>query len=259
MRLVIGVLILPLLHPVDVAEQLATLDLIAGGRLIVALGTGYREEEFAAFGVERRTRTARMLESLELVERLWSGESVDHDGRFFRLRGARIGVRPLQPRGPEVWLAAMTDQAVARAVTRWYRPFIGPRASRAQVRDWIDVVRAGTGDASQTVPLRRDVFVGASHTAAVQQARTHVGARLSEYRSAGMSRGLTGEDAASAGPDDQDAYLAERLVIGDAGDCAETIRGYWAIGASPLVLRVQWPGITIEQSLRMIDEIHSRL
>lgn len=259
MRLVIGVLLLPLLHPVDVAEQLSTLDVIADGRLTVALGTGYRDEEFAAFGVERRSRTARMLECLELVERLWTGEPVDHEGRFFTLRRARIGIRPLQAPGPEVWLAAMTDQAIARAASSGRRAFVGPRASRAQVRHWLDVIRAAAGDRSRTAPLRRDVFVGASRAAALDRARTHVGARLADYRAAGMSRGLAGEDTASAGPEDQDAYLAERLVIGDAAECAETIRAYWALGASPLVLRVQWPGIAITESLRMIEELHRRL
>src|SRR5919206_427534 len=74
MSLGTGVLLLPLHAPVDVAEQVATLDVITGGRFIFGAGLGYRDVENAAFGIDPRARVGRMEEGIEVIERLWSGE-----------------------------------------------------------------------------------------------------------------------------------------------------------------------------------------
>jgi len=110
-----GVLLLPLHHPVEIAEQLATLDVIADGRLIFGVGLGYRDVENQALGQDPRDRVARLVEGLEAVERLWSGEPVDYDGRHFKLRSARISMRPMQSPRPPIWLAANSDAGVRRA------------------------------------------------------------------------------------------------------------------------------------------------
>jgi alkanesulfonate monooxygenase SsuD/methylene tetrahydromethanopterin reductase-like flavin-dependent oxidoreductase (luciferase family) len=72
MRVGATVLLLPLLNPVDVAEQVATLDVICEGRFICGVGLGYREEEYEAFGVRRGQRVARLVESLDVIKRLWT-------------------------------------------------------------------------------------------------------------------------------------------------------------------------------------------
>src|SRR3989475_7201249 len=96
MTLGTGVLLLPLHSPVDVAEQVATLDVITGGRFIFGVGLGYRAVENAAMGVDPRARVGRLEEGLEVVERLWGGEPVSYQGKHFRLRDVRISLRPLQ-------------------------------------------------------------------------------------------------------------------------------------------------------------------
>ena len=96
MALGTGVLLLPLHAPVDVAEQIATLDVITGGRFIFGVGLGYRDVENAALGVDPRARVGRLEEGLEVLERLWSGEPVSYQGKHFQLRDVRISLRPLQ-------------------------------------------------------------------------------------------------------------------------------------------------------------------
>ena len=110
-----GVLLLPLHHPVDVAEQLATLDVITDGRLVFGVGLGYRDVENRAFGHDPKDRVGRFVEGLEVVERLWSGEPISHEGRYFSLRSTRISMRPMQSPRPPVWLAADGDAGVRRA------------------------------------------------------------------------------------------------------------------------------------------------
>ena len=90
MALGTGVMLLPLHQPVDFAEQLATLDVISGGRLIVGVGLGYRDAENEALGLNPRERVGRFVEALQLVERLWGGEPVTHQGKHFTLRDIRM-------------------------------------------------------------------------------------------------------------------------------------------------------------------------
>src|ERR1700742_2774459 len=87
-RIATGILLLSLLQPVEVAEELATLDVMTDGRLTCGFGLGYRDTEFEAFGIKRAERVGRQVEALEIIEALWTGEKVTHHGRYFHLDDA---------------------------------------------------------------------------------------------------------------------------------------------------------------------------
>src|SRR5437899_676206 len=95
-RLGTGVLLLPLYHPVTVAEEAAMVDVISGGRLILGIGAGYAPEEFATFGFSIKERGSRLEESAALLERLWTEENVTHRGRHYQLDKVTVVPRPLQ-------------------------------------------------------------------------------------------------------------------------------------------------------------------
>ncbi|MCP5152477.1 MAG: LLM class flavin-dependent oxidoreductase, partial [Chromatiales bacterium] len=80
-----SVLLLPMLSPVLVAEEAATLDWMSDGHFVLACGLGYREEEFEAMGTRRADRVSRLEEGLEVIRRLWTEERVTHHGRHFHL------------------------------------------------------------------------------------------------------------------------------------------------------------------------------
>ena len=84
MQLVLSILLLPLYSPADVAETVATLDVISEGRVVLGVGLGYRDIEYQAFNVERRHRVGRFMESLELVQRLWTEDEVTFHGKHFK-------------------------------------------------------------------------------------------------------------------------------------------------------------------------------
>lgn len=73
---VVATLLLPLHNPVDLAERVATMDIITGGRFILSAALGYRDEEYDAFGVDRKQRVSRYVECLEVMKRLWTQEVV---------------------------------------------------------------------------------------------------------------------------------------------------------------------------------------
>src|SRR5262245_20040987 len=79
----------PLYHPVALAEELATLDILTGGRLVVGAGAGYRADEFTAFGLEFANRFAMLDEALTLIKRLWTERTVTFTGRFWSLTDAQ--------------------------------------------------------------------------------------------------------------------------------------------------------------------------
>lgn len=108
------VLLLPLHDTVRVAEDVATADLVSGGRIDLGLGLGYRVGEFAGMGRSPRERGARFSEQLPLLQRLLNGETVDFEGRFHHLAGTRIMPPPVQQPVP-LWVGARGDKALDRA------------------------------------------------------------------------------------------------------------------------------------------------
>src|ERR687887_2013004 len=100
MRLKTSMLLLPLLNPVDVAENVATLDHITHGRLDVGVAIGYRERELEAVGLTRRDRVPKLEESLALMKRPWTGEEVTFAGRYAQVTKLRMGLTPVQKPHP---------------------------------------------------------------------------------------------------------------------------------------------------------------
>jgi probable F420-dependent oxidoreductase len=83
-----GVLILPNHHPVPLAKRVATLDALSGGRVRLAVGMGWMQEEIEACGAPFHERGRRADEQIEVLRKLWTGDAVDHEGEFFSFRGA---------------------------------------------------------------------------------------------------------------------------------------------------------------------------
>src|ERR671935_1582811 len=123
LRLNFGLVLLSLHKPLDIAEQIATVDVMSGGKVIFGVALGYREVEFLAFGTTQRERVRRFEENLEAIKRLWTEEAVDMVGSHFTLRGASAPTKPLQKPHPPIWVGANADPAIRRAARLgdcWY-------------------------------------------------------------------------------------------------------------------------------------------
>jgi alkanesulfonate monooxygenase SsuD/methylene tetrahydromethanopterin reductase-like flavin-dependent oxidoreductase (luciferase family) len=118
-----GVLLLPLRHPTLLARELATLDRLSDGRLIVGVGVGgERAPDFDAYGIARKERGARADESLELMRRLWSEHDVSYDGRFYKIDGTTLDVRPAQQPSLDLGRWQAGGQGIARRCVEAHRP-----------------------------------------------------------------------------------------------------------------------------------------
>ena len=125
-----AVLLAALRNPIILAQQLATIDQLSEGRLILGVGIGGDtpsiRAEFAAAGVPFEKRVGRLVESIQLCKALWQGEPVSWDGRW-QLSDVMIGPEPYRPGGPPIWYASGVDAGVKRAATYFDGWFpIGP-------------------------------------------------------------------------------------------------------------------------------------
>src|SRR5215467_3679863 len=128
-RIASGVLLMPFHNPVRLAEDIAVVDVISGGRFEFGVGLGFKLEEFASFGVPFKERGARTNESLEIIRRVLAGERVTLKSAFFDFKNVKVTPEPIQKPHPPIWLGGFTQAALRRAV-RYGDGFTVPEANR---------------------------------------------------------------------------------------------------------------------------------
>lgn len=111
-----SVIVAPLRNAVLVAKQLATLDVLTEGRLVVGFGAGWEPTEFMAMGSDFRVRGRLLDEQLKLIKALWSGKAPDFVGEFHKVVGVLFSPAPYTPGGPPVWVGGNSERAVRRAL-----------------------------------------------------------------------------------------------------------------------------------------------
>ncbi len=100
------VLVAPFRHPVQLAKVAASLDLLSEGRLLLPLGAGWNLHEFETLGIPKAEAAGRLEESITIIRRLWTGESVSFEGRYYSLKDVAISPLPYRVGGPPIWLGS---------------------------------------------------------------------------------------------------------------------------------------------------------
>lgn len=162
-RVTVGtaVIVLPYRNPLILAKELATIDVLSGGRLIVGVGTGWLAEEFAALGVPFTERGAATDESLRIIRCLWTEERPRFSGRFFQFPEMLAAPRPLQRPTPPIWVGGTTARALRRAAELgdgwlpiWHKATgrgFAPEALKGKIAELRELSRARGRTAPQTV------------------------------------------------------------------------------------------------------------
>ncbi len=244
-----GILILPLLNPVHVAEESATLDVLSEGNYVLGVGLGYREPEFSAFGIPLSERVARMTESIGLVRRLWAEDRVTHHGKFFSVEDAGLSIRPVRGSVP-IWVAAQAEAAIKRAARIGDAWLIVPSAMLGEVAAQMRIYRTALAEAGrhvETFPIERECYVGAHHNTALEECRGPLEYKYAAYAAWGLqgSVQMPFED-----------FVRDRFIIGDEAFVKEEIARYReALGVDHFVMRVQWPGLEQDKALGSIRRL----
>ena len=255
MMLSTSVLLLPLLNPVEVAEQSATLDHIAEGRFILGIGLGYRPEECEAFGTKMSQRGARCTEALGLMRRLWSDEEVTHHGRYYNVTAARPTARPYQKPHPKIWQAAMSDPAVRRVGRGGDILYVGPAQSNATIRRQIPLYHQTLEENGYDVPeemvIVREFFCAPTHEEALERARANFAKKYEVYAYHGLHG--TDDELTRKVTGDLETLMDDTFLVGSPEECVEQIAAYHEMGFTDVALRLFYPEMSQAEVLEHID------
>ena len=251
-----GLVLLSLHKPLDVAEQIATADVMSGGKVIFGVALGYRDVEFLAFGTTQKERVKRFEENLEAVRRLWTEDVVDMVGSHFTLHGASVSVRPVQKPHPPIWIGANADPAIRRAARLGDCWYVNPHNRIDTIVRQVDVYRRALDECGKAFPAefpaRREVFVARSRSEAIRLCAPFLAAKYTAYHEWGQDRAMPDDDN-DLGADFED-LIRDRFLLGSPDEVAEQMLALnRATGINHLIMSVQWPGMP--QSL-VLDELH---
>ena len=125
LRVGTGVIVIPLHNPLVVAEEIATVDLLSGGRLDVGLGRGYQKYEFERLGMRLEDSRARWEEAVDILVRALSGESFSYEGEFYNFPETSTFPQPMQKPHPPIWVVGQSPESIAAAVRRGFNVVSG--------------------------------------------------------------------------------------------------------------------------------------
>ena len=261
LRLVPGVVLLPLHKPLEVAEQIASLDVMSDGKVVFGCGIGYREVEFKAFGTTLKQAGPRFEECLEAVKRLWSEDFVTMKGSYFDLDHANCTVMPVQKPMPPIWIGANANvgiRRVARVADTW---FINPHNKIDTIAEQMEVYKRALDDAGKPfpdeLPMARECFVAPGRAEAIRLARPSLEAKYKAYKDWGQDKVMPAEDHFDLAFDE---LVRDRFLFGSSAEVIEQILDLrQRFGVNHMVVGVHWTGmpasLALEQMQMLAEEV----
>jgi natural product biosynthesis luciferase-like monooxygenase protein len=261
LRLGMGVSLLPFHRPVRIAEDMAMVDILSGGRLEWGIGRAFLNWEYMNLGIPVEESRARFAECLEIVLKAWTRESFTHEGHFFQYRDLSVVPKPVQKPHPPVWFAASaSEESFILAGQRGYNLMTIPHTHAADdIRRKIQLYRrtlaeAGHDPASRKVFARYYIYVADSTAEARRDIEPAFlqNSALSAKASA-LGRINPHDDVRLEKTYDQ-AVDEHRMLFGSVEDCVEHVR--WVrdeIGVDYLGLSFWFGGLAQAKALRSMD------
>lgn len=259
MLIATNVLLLPYFNPVEIAEQIATLDIICNGRFAFGVGIGWRAFEFHALGIPIGERVSRFEESLEVIKRLWTEDAVNFHGKYFGLDGISMSLKPLQKPHPPIWVGASSKGAVRRAarvgdtwVLSAHWPMGALQFLAESYREALDEIGKPL---PQDRPIIRNFFVAKDRETALKVAGPYLKESYDDFARAGLFKNVLKDNYTS-----YERWRDDTVIIGDPNDCIEQIARYREkLGVNHLLLRMQWMGMDQAEVLGAIQLVGDKI
>ncbi|WP_428485391.1 LLM class flavin-dependent oxidoreductase [Rhodopila sp.] len=257
LRLVPGVVLLPLHSPLHVAEELASLDVMSNGKLVFGAGIGYREVEFQAFGTTKKQSGPRFEECLTAVKRLWSEDFVTMQGSYFALENANCTVMPVQQPMPPIWIGANANVGIRRAARMADTWFINPHNKIDTIAQQMEVYKRALEDAGKPfpheLPMAREVFVARSRDEAIRLAKPYLEVKYNAYRDWGQDKVMPTGDHFDL---DFEDLMTDRFLFGSPAEVTEQILLLQRrFGVNTLVLGIHWAGMPASLAMEQMQMI----
>lgn len=250
-----NIVLLPLHNPIELAEIGAFLDMLSGGRFILGVGLGYREEEFAMYRVPMKERVSRLEEGVAIIQRLWSEDKVTFKGRHWDFENLTIRPRPMQAPRPPIVIASQVEAGIKRAARigdGWTAVPVTRVEGIAKEIQMFKAARAEAGLAPSSQFARiYEVSCAKDEDKAYARSARFLLEKYAAYASWGLP-GLTLEKDAS--PVDQLRGLAaSRFGVGTPGQVIEALVAQHKAGMTHIAMRMSWPGMSQDEILAGID------
>ena len=214
MRISTDILLAPFVHPVRLAEDLAVLDNISGGRIELGIGMGYAAHEFRGFGIPQSRRVSLTEELVQILQLAWQGEPFSFEGKRWRFDDLLVTPAPVQPGGPPLWIAGMSRNAAVRAA-RFDTHLLPQGAPDIVLEPWRDELRAtGRDPDDYRVGIIRSVFVTDDREGAWQQIRM-----AERYRAGVYARFFAETSDTFTAFDPTQNAISQGWIVGDEGHC----------------------------------------
>ena len=258
---VAGILLLGLHNPVEVAECMASLDVIWRGNFVFGVGLGYRDAEFDAFHVPRGQRLQRFEQCLEVVKRLWTEDHVTLENDVCVLKNVTLTCRPVQHPLPPIWFAANNDNAVRRAARLGDTWFVNPHATMTTIKRQMVLYRAELARLGKpfprVLPAIKEIFCARDTHTALAMAGPYLSNKYRTYAAWGqdavLPRGETFDQPF-------ETLLNDRFVLGSPEECYEQLRPCWEeLGVNALFFRTHWSGMPVGHALSSMRLISDEL
>jgi alkanesulfonate monooxygenase SsuD/methylene tetrahydromethanopterin reductase-like flavin-dependent oxidoreductase (luciferase family) len=248
MTLGTAVFLLSMHNPVEVAELTATLDIIAGGRFVLGVGQGYRDVEFASFGIPKSSRGGRMEEAVKVIRKLWAEDNVTWEGRYFPLKDVTINPKPVQQPGPPIWVGGDTLQGAARAARIGDAWLTSPRHSKGFIRQAVNVY--GERRREMGLPVQPPVFFREMYVApSREEAEGEVMDAFERLYRVYHREGQPGERYDRSFQE----LREERIIVGNPDDVVQEIQRYRdEFGAEYMFFRLYYLGMDPEKAVQCI-------
>jgi len=228
MKIGTAVTVLPLCHPLRLAEEIATIDHLASGRLIFGVGRSGFAHTYRTYGVDYGESRERFAETLAIVKRAFTEERFSHKGKYFTYDNVRLSPRPVQQPWPEIRVAAASPDTYEEMGTMGHAIFVAARTGNLSelgpmVKTYQAAWKAAGHPGKGGVFLRVPVYVADTEEAAREEPRESIlhllrtiGSRLAESAKLDSARAIEkrGERGAKMVSIEYDEVLRERMIVG---------------------------------------------
>ncbi|NKB99102.1 MAG: LLM class flavin-dependent oxidoreductase [Pseudomonadales bacterium] len=244
--------LMPFNHPIRLAEDLAVLDNLSGGRVEVGLGMGYAPHEFRGFGFPVKNRVSLMNEGIEVLQRCFTGEKFSYSGKRWQFEDVQITPGYVQEGGPPLWIAAMSEAGALRAAK--YNTNFLPQGLKAGSFDpWVKELEAtGRKTSDKRVGIIRSILVTDDKerdwpmVRAAERYRMELYSRF--FKESGEGFGGRGEP------------VPQTWIVGDVDHCVEEMASFIKkFGMTDIVTMAVPPGLRAEQMSHSLEKLFTEV
>ena len=227
-----AVIVVPLHHPLVIAEDIATVDLLSGGRLDVGLGRGYQRYEFERLGQDLGESRTRWEEAVDIILLALAGKAFSYDGKYFKIPETTVLPAPIQKPSPPIWVTAQSPESIETTVRRGFNLLSGGFGVPIErLREFRRIFDAHVADHPPARPIRvgtqRPVYVTDSEAdarAAAEQARWNMRVTLSLRNNYERVEEGRAQPVPFANEPSTDDLLEKFAVIGTPDTCIRQLR-----------------------------------